>query len=259
LESRSRWLAVAGVVLGLGAASGVAAGSSLGGPAINTGTTPTSVTLPLRALIVAQSTAGAVLTLTIACQNGSTGEVCSGPITLTAARGKKVATASYSVATGSQATVTIPLNRLGKTLLAKSYKLTAKLSVVGTTALTTTVHFHYLVVKALLSFTWASNPAYTRAESLSVSAIPPGGVVNAICRGGGCPFANKRFSPSTAGNVNLEPSLKSSKLRPGTSLQLRITDTNYVGKVYTFAIHSGQLPSIIGQCLPPASKPTKCA
>lgn len=57
--------------------------------------------LPLRAAIVSRSTAGAGLTLTIACKNGAAGEVCSGPITLTASDGKEVGSGSYSIATGS--------------------------------------------------------------------------------------------------------------------------------------------------------------
>jgi hypothetical protein len=232
----------------------------MGAPATGTGTNPSSVLLPLRAVIVSRSTAGSVLTLRIACKNGSVSDVCSGPIKLTATGGQKVATASYSVATGNQTTVTIPLDRTGKRLLRKSYKLAATLSLAGTSTLTRTVHFQYRVVRAPISFTWAFGPAFTRAEALWVSAIPAGGVVKVICHGGGCPFSSNSFSPGSAGKVNLEPSFKSSKLRPGTRLILEITHTNYVGKVTTFRVLSGQQPSTLLECLPPgASKPSKCA
>jgi hypothetical protein len=251
---------VAGVVVGLGAASGVAAGSSLGARAINTGTNPTSVTLPLRAVVVSRSTAGSVLTLTIGCKNGSTGDVCSGPITLTATGGKKVAAASYSVATGGQTTVKVALNRIGKRLLSKSYKLAATLSLAGTTTLMRTVHFHYLVVEAPVAFTWVFSGAYTRAEELSVSGVPAGGDVKVICHGGGCPFGSNSFSAGSAGKVNLEPSLKRSKLRPAATLELEITNTNYVGEITTFRIVSGAQPIERRLCLPPgASKPSRCA
>jgi hypothetical protein len=252
---------VAGIVLGVGAVSGVAAGSSgIRAPVIATGTSTTTGTLPLQAVIVSLSTAGSVLTMRLACKNGSAGDLCNGPITLIATGGKKVAAASYSVATGDQTTVTIPLNRTGKTLLSKSYKLAATLTLAGTSTLTRSVHFRYLVIVARISFTWMFDPAYTRAEVLSVSGIPAGGVVQVTCHGGGCPFTSKTFSPSSAGNVNLEPSFKSSKLRPGTTLVIKTTHTNYVGKVSTFAVHSGRAPSELTQCLPPgASTPSKCA
>jgi hypothetical protein len=261
LENWCRRLVVAGVVLGLGAVSGVAAGSlGTGEPATKTGTSATSVTLPLRAMIVSRSTAGSVLTLTIACKNGSASDMCSGPITLTATGGKKVATASYSVVTGKQTTVTIPLDPSGKRLLLKTYKLAATLSLGGTSTLTRAVHFHYQVIESPISFTWAFWPTYTRAQELAVSAIPTGGTVKVSCRGGGCPFTNNTFSPNNAGTVNLEPSFKSSKLRPGTRLVLKITHTNFVGKVLAFTIYSGRQPSEVGSCLPPgASRPSKCA
>jgi hypothetical protein len=261
LGSRCRRLAVAGVVLGLGAVSGVAAGSSgERPPASRTGTSPISVTLPLRAVIVSRSTAGSVLTLAIGCKNGSAGDVCSGPIRLTATGGKKVATASYSMPTGSQTTVKVALDRIGKRLLAKSYKLAATLSLAGTTTVTRTVHFHYPVVEAPVEFTWLFSSASTRAEVLSVSGIPAGGVVKVICDGGGCPFSSKSFSVGSAGKVNLEPSFKSRRLRPNTRLTLEITDTNYVGKITKFLIKSGSQPTELVECLPPgASRPSKCA
>jgi hypothetical protein len=260
--SLCRRLAVAAVVIGLGAASAVAARPSrVPAPAIGTtGTNPISVRLPLRAAIVSRSTAGSVLTLSIACKNGSAIEVCSGPIMLTATGGQKIGSASYSVVTGKQTTVTIPLDTAGQNLLSKSYKLTAMLSVAGTTTLARTVHFHYPRMVAPISFTWEFAPSYTTATQLAVSGVPAGGTVKAICQGGGCPYANNTFSPGGGGDVNLEPSLKGSHLRPHATLSLEITATNYVGKVAIFTIESGRQPNLVEKCLPPgATSASRCA
>jgi hypothetical protein len=224
------------------------------------GASPTAAAGSPRALIVSRSTAGPVLTLTIACENGSAGAVCSGPITLTSKGGKKVGAASYSVATGKQVTVTVPLDATGKKLLAKSYKLAATLSLAGTTALSRTVHFHYRLVDAPVAYTWAFDATHTRAEQLSVSQIPAGGIVKVICHGGGCPFAHRSFSPDSSRKVSFGPPVTSSHLRPGAVLTLEITDTNYVGKVLIFDIFSGRQPTVRAECLVPgAAKPSKCA
>ena len=192
-------------------------------------------------------------------KNGSAIEVCSGPITLTATGGQKIGSASYSVVTGKQTTVTIPLAAAGQSLLSKSYKLTATLSLAGTTALTRTVRFHYPRIVAPISYIWEFTRSYTTATKLGVSAIPAGGTVKATCHGGGCPFASNTFSPS-GGDVNLEPSLNGSHLRPGTTLELDVTAINDVGKVAIFTILSGQLPTLVEKCLPPgATHPSHCA
>ena len=253
-------LAVVVVVFGLGATSAVAAGQSwVRGPAIKTGTSPVTVRLALRAVIVSRSIAGSVLTLTIACKYGSTSDVCSGPITLTGTGGQKVGSTSYSVATGMQTTVTIPLNPTGQSLLSSSYKLTATLLLAGTATLIRAVHFHYPRIAAPISYTWTFTPSYTTAERLAVSGIPAGGTVEAICHGGGCPYASNTFSRGS-GNVNLEPSLKGSHLRPGSTLELEITDSNEVGKVAIFTIRSGSQPTLVENCLPPGvTTPSHCA
>jgi hypothetical protein len=200
-----------------------------------------------------------VLTLKIACKHGAASDVCGGAITLTTTGGKKVGSASYSVATGMQTTVTIPLDAAGQSLLSKSYKLAATLSLTGTTALTMSVHFHYPRIVAPISFTWAFMPAYTVAERLAVSGIPAGGAVAVTCHGGGCPFASNTFSPSGR-NVNLEPSLGGRHLRPGATLSLEITAADHVGEIAIFTIRSGSQPTLVEECLPPgATSPSHCA
>jgi hypothetical protein len=220
---------------------------------------PVPVTLPLRAAIVSQSTAGSVLTLTIACRHGSASDVCSGPITLTASGSTGIGSASYSAASGSQTTVTIPLNPTGQTMLSDSYRLPATLTITGTTAFTRAVQFHYAEIVSPVSFTWAFTASSTTAQQLTVTQIPPGGTVEALCTGGGCPFGSRAFS-LRSGTVRLEPSLKGSRLSPGTTLKLQVTDTNRVGKVVTFTMRAGAEPTLFAQCLTPgATSPSHCA
>jgi hypothetical protein len=253
-----RRLAVAPLILAL--SGGLAWDARAAGtPGTGTTTSPVPVTLPLRAAIVSRSTTGPVLTLTIACRHGSVSDVCSGPIMLTASGGQVVGSDSYSAATGTQTTVTIALNPTGQTLLSASYKLPAMLTIAGTTALTRAVKFHYAEIVSSIVFTWVFTRSATTAQQLTVTQIPAGGMVEVQCQGGGCPFGSKAFSPS-GGKVPLAPSFKGSHLRPNTTLELEITDTNRVGKVATFRIESGAQPTLVEQCLPPgATSPSRCA
>ena len=124
---------------------------------------------------------------------------------------------------------------------------------------TRAVQFHYAEIVSPLSFTWAFTTGWTTVQQLNVTKIPAGGTVEVLCNGGGCPFGSRTFSPSGR-TLRLEPSLKGSRLRPGTTLELLITDTNRVGKVATFTIHAGSLHTLAEQCLPPgATGPSHCA
>jgi hypothetical protein len=116
------------------------------------------------------------------------------------------------------------------------------------------------VVKAPVSYTWTFSRTYSRAEQLSVSGIPAGGLVEVICKGGGCPFAHRSFSPDSSHRVGFGPPVTSSHLHPGAVLTLETTDTDYVGKVAIFTVLSGRFPTVGSKCLPPgAANPSKCA
>ncbi len=270
------------LALALAAISGPVAGSA---PAAATapGGPPPAVTptLPLAASIMSRATSGPVLSLTIACKGGSPGEACSGPIELTsdemvrggkvlavtatehsakaaASRIEAVGSGSYSVPTGSSATVEITLNQTGQELLSRFYKLPATLTLGGTTSRTRMVSFRYPTIKSPISFTWAFTPSSTTALQLAISSVPPEGAVAVICHGGGCPFSTRRFTPS-GGRVELAGAFKGKHLRPKTTVKLEITAPNRIGKVAVFTIQSGQQPSLVELCLPPgAAKPVRC-
>jgi hypothetical protein len=241
---------------------------------------------PVSASIASASTSGPILSLTLACGGGFGPGTCAGPITLTshvttqggstvavtsAAKHKRahrkpkrvtklvtVATGSYSVATGSRVTVNIKLNRAGQALLTQRYTLPATLSVGGTTSLSRKVTFAYPVITSPISFTWTFTASASVAQQLTITRIPSGGKVAVICRGGGCSFARRTFSPRH-GTLAVAPKLGHGGLRPHATLELEITATNRVGKVATFTIRSGQQPTLTEQCLPPgASHPSRC-
>jgi CSLREA domain-containing protein len=211
---------------------------------------------PLTASIARATATGPALKLSIACAGGSGPATCAGPIALTAhPAGKhrhplKVAVGSYSVPSGRQATVTIVLNRTGRTMLTQQYVLATTMSLRGTTQVTRKITFRYPRITSKTPFDLGFAPGSTAFNQLSVPHVPRGGKVTVICHGGGCPFSARAFAP-VHGHVVLDPFFKHSALRPGATLQLRVTAPNRVGEVETFVIRGGQRPIVIHQCLPP--------
>lgn len=219
---------------------------------------------PLTASIAQASTVGPAFRLTIACGGGFGPGTCAGPIALSARlAGKhrhsvKVAAGSYSVHTGSRTTVRIALNRTGRTMLTQQYVLATRLSVRGTTPVTRNVTFKYPLITSKTPFTLGFAPGSTAFTQLSVPHVPLGGNVTVICHGGGCPFSVRTFTPRH-GHVSLSPFFQHSALRPGATLQLRITAPNRVGEIETFVIRGGQKPLVTHQCLPPGvARPARC-
>jgi len=225
---------------------------------------------PLTASIARAATTGPALSLTIVCSGGSGPGTCSGPISLSARgaakhRGKHaggkpqvVASGSYSVASGSQVTVKLRLNRKGQTMLTQHYTLTGTLALRGTTGITQNVTFSYPRVKAGVGYTWAFGATSSTASELTVTRIPQGGKVKVICNGGGCPFATRGFAPRR-GRVDLAPAFKGHPLRVGARLVIEVIAANQVGKVETFEIRGGQPPAVNQECLPPGtSRPGRC-
>lgn len=219
---------------------------------------------PLTASIAQASTLGPALRVTVACAGGAGPGTCAGPIALTAhLAGKhhhsvKVAVGSYSVQSGHQVTVRLVLDRAGQMMLTQQYVLATTMSLRGTTPMTRKVTFQYPRILSKIPFTLGFALGSTAFTQLSVPHVPRGGKVTVICHGGGCPFSVRAFAPHH-GHVSLSQFFKHSALRPGATLQLRITAPNRVGKVVTFVIRGGQKPGVIHQCLPPgAARPATC-
>jgi hypothetical protein len=89
----------------------------------------------------------------------------------------------------------------------------------------------------------------TRFLSLGVSNAPGGSRVQLSCRGSGCPFTLKRFTPR-AGKVNLLPALKSRRLRPGARIEVKVTGSRKEVKVVRLTIRRGRAPLKFVGCAP---------
>jgi len=128
----------------------------------------------------------------------------------------------------------------------------------GTTGITQNVTFSYPLVKSGVGYTWAFGATSSTASELTVTRIPHGGKVKAICNGGGCPFAQRTFA-ARRGRVDLAPAFKGHALRSGATLVIEVIAANQVGKVETFEIRGGQPPAVNRECLPPGtSRPGRC-
>ena len=219
---------------------------------------------PLAASVAGAFTVGPTLSLTIACAGGSGPGTCTGPIALTArGTGKHrhpvtVASGFYSAQAGHQVRVKLGLNRTGRTMLTRQYVLATRMLVRGTTPVTRNVTFRYPRITSKTPFALGFAPGSTTFTGLVVPHVPRGGKVTVICHGGGCPFSTRVFAPRH-GRVSLTRFFEHNPLRPGATLQLRITAANRVGKVETFVIRGGHGPDVIHQCLPPgAARPARC-
>ena len=231
---------------------------------------------------------GNVLLATITCSDGNPGDVCRGPVTLTAhqtTQGKKVvavaakakpgkgkgkkpkgttkkitlATAKFSIQTGHKKTLKLALNAIGSRLLDRFYTLPATVSIAGTTKRSKKVVFKFGRLHISPAFTWSFGPSFTTALELSVAPLPAHAKVAVLCRGGGCPFSRRSLT-SKRRKLDLEPLLKGKRLRPGARLSLQITAPGDVGEVVTFTINSGRAPTERFACLLPGSRsPTACA
>jgi hypothetical protein len=168
-----------------------------------------------------------------------------------------VGSGSYSLASGTSATLTFSLNKTGKKLLTQFYNLPVTVTLTGATSAGGALTFNYPVIRSPIAFTWAFTARATVAQLLTVSRVPSKGKVEVSCTGGGCPFSKRSFS-AHKGKVALASFFKHG-LSPNAKLEIVISATNEVAKVVTFTIQSGAQPTVSASCLPPgAKKPSKC-
>jgi hypothetical protein len=171
----------------------------------------------------------------------------------------KVASGSYSVATGQDAKITLKLNKQGKQLLDRFYRVPATLKIDGAISATRKITFSYTRVRAGINAKWTATNSSTSLDSLTVSRLPGKSTVTVACHGGGCSFATHAFSPTTT-SLTLPAKLGNAKLKPGATMQITVSVAGQVGEVARFAVRSGQSPSQTSLCLVPgAGVATACA
>jgi streptogramin lyase len=244
---------------------------SLGASLVSTKTTPTSVTLTLscQGLPSQRCTGTAKLTSHVTTQGSK--------VVAVAAKAKKkpkpkpkpprkvtkvetIASASYSIPTGRNSTVTLRLNSTGKKALTARYKVPATLTLTGTATARKTVTLKYVVIKLSPSYTWAFGKSFSFATELTLAHLPKGSKVALACHGHGCPFAKKTFAAPKNGKLALASALKKRHLAPHTTVTLQITAPSEVGEVVVFTIRSGKSPAETFRCLPPGARtPAACA
>jgi hypothetical protein len=102
---------------------------------------------------------------------------------------------------------------------------------------------------------WSTQGAATRNLALGVRDVRKRMRIELRCRGGGCPFARrvKRIRARTR-LLDLHPLLAGATLRPGATVELRITEPRTIGKVVRYAIRDGAPPIGRPLCLPPRAK-----
>jgi hypothetical protein len=235
---------------------------------------------PSHAPAFTATTTGATASFTIGCPPSPLGAIrayCVGGITLSAHKLRTghsfilvssgnprttnvvVGRGRYVVAGGSTVTIAVGLNRLGRHLLGRFYKLPATATAIGSVGATIPVKFAYGLVGSSFLWTWTFTPHYTRLLQMEVVGIPTDGSVLIVCHGGGCPFARRTVLASSS-RISLTSQLDAARLRPGSTLWVAVHAPNDVGKVALFRIISGQTPREAIECLPPGdSAPQRCA
>ena len=124
------------------------------------------------------------------------------------------------------------------------------------------------------TFGLSTSSTWTVVKALKVVAIPPGGVVEVTCRGHGCPISSTHLRPTTQKSrckgarclhakvvtqLDLARLFKARHLAPGITITVRIVESGWIGKVYTFTLRAHGSPSHTKACLTPGStKPTPC-
>jgi hypothetical protein len=95
---------------------------------------------------------------------------------------------------------------------------------------------------------------------LAVGNIAAGTKVTLNCSGTSCPFAKKEVNlNSTVSMLALTDMFVDPVLPPGMTLEIRVTRSGMVGKVFQYEIRHPGEPRVTSLCLPPdADKPVAC-
>jgi hypothetical protein len=98
-----------------------------------------------------------------------------------------------------------------------------------------------VVVNATLSSSYKAFKTFTRYTRLTLKRVPRGAKVTVTCKGKRCP--SRRFTSTRSGSVKLTKFVKK-KLRPGTTLTIRVTKPGALGKQFVIKIRKGARPKL---------------
>ena len=94
-----------------------------------------------------------------------------------------------------------------------------------------------VLVNATLSSDFKAFRTYTKYRRLTLKRVPRGAKVTVTCKGKRCP--SRRFTSTRSGSVKLAKFVKK-KLRPGTTLTIRVTKAGAIGKQFVIKIRTGR-------------------
>jgi Putative metal-binding motif len=113
-------------------------------------------------------------------------------------------------------------------------------------------------ITAVVTNDWKVRGARTFVRALRVTDAPTEAKVELRCLGKRCRFAKRTTTVDAKGAANLRRFLRK-PLRPGMTIEVRITAPNSIGKVMRYKIRRGKLPAKQRLCLPPnVKKPQRC-
>ena len=112
-------------------------------------------------------------------------------------------------------------------------------------------------VEGGLSFDFTAFPdGRTRVDRLVVRELQSGGRAELRCKGP-CAF-RKKVGRARDGKVNLRKLIRG-RLRAGSTLEVRLTAPDAIGRVNRFKVRRGKLPKRTRLCLPPGGNVGRCA
>jgi hypothetical protein len=233
----------------------------------------TGTVQPAGAFLAGVSTTGTTAHVTIGCHGPNP---CSGQVVFTAHERKRgnrvigvqvrtrtvnvtVGRASFSVPVGQSRTLTIRLNRTGRSLMTNFYAINANASFPGTPIPGQTVRFAFgRIAVPDAHFNERSFATFTIFTSLFVVGVPSHGHVTTTCRGGGCPFGRRVAAPRHS-RLDLEPLVRGAHLAQGATLAVTVSASNFVAVVTTWRMVNNGAPVERTLCQPPGARgPRPC-
>ena len=113
-------------------------------------------------------------------------------------------------------------------------------------------------LSAAVRIKWYLGRVNTSLTRLRVEEAPVGATVVVRCLGKRCRFGRREATVDAKGVVGLGQRIRR-RMRPRTTIEVRITAPNMIGKVVRYRIRRGKEPIVRRLCLPPgASKPGRC-
>ena len=118
----------------------------------------------------------------------------------------------------------------------------------------------FVSVEASIRYAFRFTRRTTRVTTLNLSRVTKGAKLKVTCSGGkrrGCPFKSKTVKLKK-GKAKLSRIFKKrkrrAKLRRGARIQISLTKSGLISKVYRFKVRRGKLPTFATRCQLPGSK-----